>query len=42
MAVGIVVDAMGWTGNTPIPVDLRRVAGLVIMAVAIFLLVPRQ
>jgi len=42
MAVGIVVDALGWTGGDPIPVDLRRVAGLVIMAVAIFLLVPRQ
>lgn len=42
MAVGIVVDAMGWTGNAPIPVDLRRVAGLVIMGIAIYLLVPRQ
>jgi transporter family-2 protein len=37
--IGVVVDAMGWAGADAIPVDLRRVVGLMILAVAIALLV---
>lgn len=37
--IGVVVDAMGWTGADAIPVDPRRVLGLLILSVAIALLV---
>jgi uncharacterized membrane protein YdcZ (DUF606 family) len=42
MLVGVVVDMLGTTGSQQIPLDLRRVLGLLIMAIAIVLLVPRQ
>ena len=39
---GVVADTFGWSGTAPIPLDLRRVIGLVFMAVSVFLLLPRQ
>ena len=40
MTVAIVVDTFGWAGAEPIPLNLSRIAGLVILAVAIRLLLP--
>lgn len=42
MLVGVIVDTLGRAGGEAIPLDLRRVLGLIIMAVAVALLVPRQ
>lgn len=42
MLVGLIVDTLGAAGGEPIPLDLRRVLGLVVMAVAIALLAPRR
>lgn len=39
MLIGIFVDALGLAGAEAVPVDLRRLLGLVIMAIAIMLLV---
>jgi uncharacterized membrane protein YdcZ (DUF606 family) len=38
MLIGIVVDALGLAGAEAVPLDLRRLLGLVVMAVAIILL----
>ena len=38
MLIGIVVDALGWAGGESVPIDLRRLLGLVVMAAAIALL----
>ena len=38
MLIGIVVDALGWAGAAAVPLDLRRLLGVVVMAVAIVLL----
>ncbi|MCI0713760.1 MAG: DMT family transporter [Chloroflexi bacterium] len=37
--IGIIVDALGWSGGEPIPLDPRRIFGLLVMALAIVLLV---
>jgi transporter family-2 protein len=37
--VGIFVDTMGWSGGDPIPLEPRRLLGLLVMVMAIFLLV---
>jgi transporter family-2 protein len=42
MLIGIVVDALGLAGAEAVPVDLRRLLGLVIMAIAIVLLVHHR
>ena len=42
MLIGIVVDMLGLAGAEPIPLDLRRGLGLVVMAVAIMLLVHQR
>jgi transporter family-2 protein len=42
MLIGIVVDALGWSGGEAIPFDLRRLLGLVVMAVAIVLLTHQK
>lgn len=42
MAVSVVVDATGMAGGEPIPLDARRLLGLVVMVVAIYLLLPRS
>jgi transporter family-2 protein len=38
MLIGILVDAFGWSGAEAVPLDLRRMLGLVVMAIAVFLL----
>ena len=42
MLVGVIVDTLGRAGGVAIPLDLRRILGLIIMAIAVALLVPRQ
>lgn len=42
LLVSTIVDATGLSGQTPIPVDWRRIVGLVVMGFAVFLLVPRK
>ena len=42
MLIGIVVDALGWAGAEAVPLDLRRLLGLVVMAVAIVLLTHQK
>lgn len=42
MALGIFVDASGWGGAQPIPLSLPRLAGLGVMALAVYLLLPRS
>jgi bacterial/archaeal transporter family-2 protein len=37
---GVIADTMGIAGLTPIPLDLRRVVGLIVMAVSVILLLP--
>jgi transporter family-2 protein len=42
LLVSSIVDTTGWGGAEPIPLSLQRVAGLVVMAVAVYLLLPRE
>ncbi len=42
MLISVVIDAFGRAGGAPIPLDLRRVLGLVIMAAAVMLLIPQR
>src|SRR6185503_10008821 len=42
MLIGIVVDILGLAGAEPIPLDLRRRLGLVVMAIAVVLLVHQR
>jgi transporter family-2 protein len=42
MLIGIIVDALGWSGGEAIPLDPRRILGLVVMAVAILLLTHQK
>jgi uncharacterized membrane protein YdcZ (DUF606 family) len=42
MLIGIIVDALGLTGAEAIPVNLPRVLGLVVMAIAIVLLAHQR
>jgi len=42
MLIGIVVDALGLAGAEAVPLDLRRLLGLVVMAVAIVLLTHQK
>lgn len=42
MLVGVLVDSTGWGGVDRIPLDAARLAGLVFLAVAVWLLVPRS
>ena len=39
---GILADSFGWGGIDPIPLDSRRVFGLIFMAIAIILLLPKK
>ena len=39
---GVLADTRGWGGTTPIPLDPRRIFGLLFMAVAVFLLLPKN
>lgn len=40
--IGIVVDAFGWAGAEAVPLDIRRLLGLVVMTVAIILLTHQK
>ena len=42
MVLSAAADTMGWGGAEPIPLDLRRIIGLIIMGVSVALLLPRK
>lgn len=42
MLIGVIVDSLGRAGGEAIPLEPRRILGLVIMGIAVFFLVPRQ
>jgi len=42
LLISTIVDATGLSGQVPIPITWQRVAGLVVMGLAVFLLVPRK
>jgi len=42
MFLSVIADTMGWGGAEPIPLDVRRFAGLVILAVGVYLLLPKN
>ncbi len=42
MLIGVVVDTLGWAGGEAIPLDLRCMLGLAVMALAIVLLVEQK
>lgn len=42
LVVSVIVDTKGVGDVEPIPLTLQRVAGLVVMAMAVFLLLPRE
>jgi uncharacterized membrane protein YdcZ (DUF606 family) len=42
MIVGMIVDTLGRAGGEAIPLDARRIARLIVMAVALVLLLPRN
>jgi uncharacterized membrane protein YdcZ (DUF606 family) len=42
LVVSVIVDTRGVGGVEPIPLSVQRVAGLLVMAVAVFLLMPRE
>ncbi|HUV15586.1 MAG TPA: DMT family transporter [Pelolinea sp.] len=39
---GVIADSFGLGGLEPIPLDVRRIAGLVVMAISVILLLPRK
>jgi transporter family-2 protein len=39
---GVLADSFGWGGVDPIPLDPRRIFGLVFMSIAVFLLLPKR
>lgn len=39
--VALVIDTFGLAGNEPLPLDSRRILGLVVMAIAAYLLLPK-
>lgn len=42
LLISTIVDASGLSGQAPIPITWQRVAGLLVMAVAVYLLLPRK
>ena len=42
MVISTIVDASGWGGAEPIPLTTSRIMGLLVMAVAVYLLLPRN
>jgi len=42
MVISAIADTMGWGGAEPIPLDLRRIIGLISMGISVFLLLPRE
>ena len=41
MFLAMTADCLGWTGQAPQTVDLRRIGGLVLLAGSIWLLIPK-
>ncbi|NJL92798.1 MAG: hypothetical protein HC915_03275 [Anaerolineae bacterium] len=41
MLIAVLVDTLGWAGRAPLSLDPQRLAGLLLMAVATYLLLPR-
>jgi uncharacterized membrane protein YdcZ (DUF606 family) len=42
MLIGVLVDALGLAGGQAMPIDLRRILGLVVMAIAVVLLTHQK
>ena len=42
LLISMLVDATGLSGQAPIPVTWQRIAGLLVMGLAVFLLLPRK
>jgi len=42
MFLSVIADSMGWGGADPIPLDMRRIAGLLILAIGVYLILPRN
>ena len=42
MLLGVIADLMGWGGAEPIPLDPRRLFGLGLLAVSVYLLLPKK
>jgi bacterial/archaeal transporter family-2 protein len=42
LAFAIVVDTLGWSGGTPIPLTLSRLAGLLLVLIGAWLLLPKS
>lgn len=42
MIVSVIADAKGWGGGAPIPITWPRIAGLIIMAIGVYLLLPKK
>ena len=42
LAFGALSDTFGWGGTEPIPLTIPRIAGLVLMAAGVFLIMPKD
>jgi len=42
MVLSTIVDSIGWGGVEAIPLDSRRIIGLIIMGISVVLLLPRK
>ncbi|MCV6575876.1 MAG: DMT family transporter [Cohaesibacter sp.] len=42
MTLALAADYFGWTGQDPHPIEMRRIGGLVLLAAAIWMLLPRS
>ena len=42
MVLSVIADSYGWGGVEPIPLDLHRIIGLIIMGIAVMMLLPRK
>jgi bacterial/archaeal transporter family-2 protein len=42
LAFAIVVDTLGWGGGTPIPLSISRLAGLLLVLIGAWLLLPKS
>ncbi len=42
LVIGLLVDTMGWGGMEAIPLNSTRIIGLVLMALSVYILLPRS
>jgi transporter family-2 protein len=42
LLISMVVDAMGWSGQEVVPVTWQRVLGILVMAIGVYLLMPKD